>query len=207
LRSQDVFGGLGLLHPGEVLINVTLARGDGTASADMTRMGMEMQEQMYAAVEMLRKEAPGFAKCYLIDSGAGVGVRAGRGIVGHETITRADIDNNTSVPEPVAISKRSYGTHYTKGFRPPWAKSQRGLRPLPWKALIPVSFDNVMVGGRAISAEPHVMDTFRLMHTCMATGMAAGITAALAAKTGKDSLSVGYAPVRAELLKRGAILE
>jgi hypothetical protein len=206
LKEQDQFMGYAMLNPGEVSLNFTLTAGSGLSSEELTRMDGELREQALVAVDWFRREIPGFSGCYLMDTGVRVGVRAGRCIVGVETITQKDVDENTAVPEPVAMGTRGYGGHGLKSFSSPWAKRQAGLRGIPWRALLPVSFSNVIAAGRAISAEPRVIDTFRLMARCMAIGQAAGVTAALAAAHGTTALGVGYERVRSELLKQSAVL-
>lgn len=207
LAAQDRFMGIGLLNPGEVLLNFTLTAGDGVSSADLTRMDDELRQQAQLAVSWYRANIAGFERCVLVDTAQRVGVRAGRGIVGHETITPELLDANPPVPEPVALGTRSYGGHGLSAFEPPWRRSNPGLRGIPWRALLAATFGNVTAGGRAISADPRVLDSFRLMSRCMATGQAAGVTAALAASQHKPALEVGYDAVREELVRQGAVLE
>ena len=205
--AQDRFMGFALLNPGEVLLNFTLTAGSGVTAADLTRMDIELREQALVTVDWFRREIPEFAGCFLVDAAPRVGVRAGRGIVGLGTITMQDIDDNAPVAEPVALGTRGYGGHGVDGFRPAWGKSQPGVRPIPWRALLSESLGNVAAGGRGISCDPRVLDTFRLMSRCTATGQAAGVTAALAARGGTAVAEAGYGAVREELLGQGAVLE
>ena len=206
LKAQDAFMGLALLNPGEVLLNFTLTAGDGVDAADLTRMDGELRAQARLAVDWFRVAIPGFAACFLVDTAHRVGVRAGRGIIGHETITPEDLDAGTPVPEPVALGTRSYGGHGLTAFAPPWRQSNPGLRAIPWRALLPMSLANVAAGGRAISADPRVLDAFRLMARCMATGQAAGVSAALAARGTQGISEVAYDAVRDALMDQGAVL-
>jgi hypothetical protein len=165
-----------------------------------------MREQILVTLDFFRKEMPGFSDCYLVDAAAAVGVRAGRNIVGLETITQKDIDEDTPVDEPIAVGTRGYGGHGLDGFAPSWGKWHSGTRSIPLKALIPVDFRNVAVAGRAISCEVRVISTFRLMSRCMAIGQAAGVTAGLAVRDRCDVPDVGYEVIRDELLAGNAIL-
>jgi len=205
--AQDRFMGFATLNPGEVLLNFTLTAGDGLSSTDLTRMSSELREQALVTVDWFRREIPCFVNCFLVDTGAEVGVRAGRCIVGRETITCRAVDENSPVLEPIALGTRWYGGHGITAFDSPWRKSNPGVRAVPWKALLPVSFANVAAAGRAISAEVRAIDTFRLMSRCMAIGQAAGVTSALAAMGPRGAGEVQYAQVREALLKQGAVLE
>jgi glycine/D-amino acid oxidase-like deaminating enzyme len=204
LPAQDAFMGFALLNRGEALLNFTLTAGDGVDSADLTRMDHELREQAQMAVEWFREHITGFAKCFLVDTAHRVGVRAGRGIVGRQTITPETLADDAPEPQPIALGPRSYGGHGLTAFKPAWRCTTPGVKGIPWQALLPVSFSNVAAGGRAISADPRVLDTFRLMARCMATGQAAGVTAALMAS---GASAPQYPQVREVLLEQGAVLE
>ena len=169
-------------------------------------MDRELREQIPVTVGWFRRAIPGFADCFLVDSAINVGVRCGRSIVGLQTITEEVIIENPPVEEPVALGSRGYGGHGLSRFSSPWAKWHRGPRAIPWRTLLPASFTNVAVGGRGISCDHRVIDTIRLMARCMATGQAAGVTAALASRKGAGCVDVGYAAVCDALLEQGAIL-
>lgn len=205
--GQDRFMGFRTLNPDEVLLNFTLTSGSGIRSAELTRMDIELREQVVTAVDWYRREIPEFADCFLVDAAPVIGVRGGRCIVGLETITTEAVDKNKPVTEPVALGTRSYGGHSIKQFEPEWRKSNPGLRGIPMRALIPRSFTNVIAAGRAISSEVRAMDTFRLMSRCMAIGQAAGVIAGLCAKDKKQIHATSYSIVKEYLLKQGAILE
>ena len=206
-EAQDRFMGFALLNPGEVLLNFTLTTGSGLSSRDMTRMDAELREQALITVEWFRQHIPHFVQCYLVDTSTRVGVRAGRGIVGLETITTQAVDEDLPVPEPIALGTRGYGGHGVSSFSSAWAKRHPGVRAIPWRALIARSFDNVAAGGRAISCDGRSIDTFRLMSRCIAIGQAAGVSAGLAASQGKGMAAIDYCRVRDALLKQGAILQ
>ena len=205
--NQDRFMAMALLNPGEVLLNFPLVIGDALNAADLTRMDGELREQVVTTVDWFRRHINGFEQAYLLDTGVGVGVRAGRGIVGRETITAADLDHGTPVAEPVALGVRGYGGHGLRSFTDGWAKGNPGLRGIPFACLVPAGLDNVLVAGRAISAEPRVLTSIRLMARCAAIGQAAGVAAALAAAGAATVPKVEYAAVREVLLAQGAILE
>lgn len=207
LGAQDRFMGFGLLNPGEVLLNFTLTVGDGLSSADMTRMDGELREQAFMTVEWFRAHIPGFAACFLVDTACRVGVRAGRGIVGVDTLTPESLADETPVAEPVGLTARGYGGHYLERFEPPWRHYQAGVRGLPRGVLVSASFDNVTAGGRALSCDGRVIDSVRLMARCLVSGQAAGVLAAQAARDHNPAADLPYSAVRMELLAQGAILE
>jgi hypothetical protein len=57
---------------------------------------------------------------------------------------------------------------------------------IPYRALLPVGIDNVIVAGRSISTDRATQGSTRVMPNCFAMGEAAGTAAALLAKQGTD---------------------
>ena len=73
--------------------------------------------------------------------------------------------------------------------------------------LISKSFRNVLACGRDISSEPMLVETFRMMNTCMAMGEAAGLMAALSIRNHTEHAQLSYAMLRKETEKRNFIPE
>ncbi len=182
--AQNAF----MLHPsgmhGDFLLNITLTDGDPFDPADLTRMDVELREQVPIILDWLRNNIPEFRNCILEGTAPAIGVRNSRQLVGRETIRCEDLDAGTVVAKPVAIGMRSYGGHGLTGFRQDWAHSQSGLRGIPYGVLLSPECDNLAVGGRAISVEPRAVTAIRLMAQCFATGQAAGTIAAGTATSG-----------------------
>ena len=164
---------------GDVLLNLTAVSGNALDLADLTRMDIELREQIPVILDWMRKKLPGFEECRLSAVAPQIGVRGSCNVKGRAVITAADLDNDTPVDEPVAMGKRSYGGHYLHQFRSPWGTGSSGYRAIPYGALRPAGLDNLSVGGRCISIESKAVSAVRLMPVCMATGQAAGIAAAL----------------------------
>ncbi|MBE6612147.1 MAG: FAD-dependent oxidoreductase [Ruminococcaceae bacterium] len=193
------------LNPGVVNVAVCYNEGDALNSRDMSRMDGEMRENVFAIVDYLRKEMPGFSRCYLLETAAHVGVRVGQGIVGMDSVSKELIAAGMATDTPVALINRSYGAHAnsSKTFMATWSHSSSGFSAVPMGALVSPSLSNALAAGRCISADPHTVATFRMMNTCMTLGEAAGIMASL----GGDMRTLAYARLRPELDKAGFILE
>lgn len=178
---QDRFMGTPVGEKGEdFLLNLTAVSGCAQDPAEMTRMDLELREQIPVVLEWAKKTLPGFANCHLVAVAPVIGVRGGRNMVGIEHITAKDLEENTPVTEPVAIGKRTYGEHYIKTFIAPWAFWKGGgPRAVPYGALRSVNIANLAAGGRGIGIEPKAVSAIRLMPVCIATGQAAGIAAAM----------------------------
>lgn len=169
-RAWDYFGFSILLNPGVVQVGLCYNVGDGVDSRDMTRMDQELREENYKMVNFLREYMPGFQHCWLEQTAQRVGVRVSRCIRGTDTLTEDDLFSD-NYRNPVALCWRNIGAHSNKKkFMNDWAKQMNGCAAIPMGTLIPKDFDNVVVGGRCISADIKLTNAFRMMNTCMTTG-------------------------------------
>jgi hypothetical protein len=77
---------------------------------------------------------------------------------------------------------------------------------IPLRCLIPQKVQGLIVAGRCISGTHEAHSSYRVMPIVMATGQAAGVTAALAAHSGASVRDVPVREVQSELLRQGASL-
>ena len=76
---------------------------------------------------------------------------------------------------------------------------------IPYRSLVPVSFDNVLVAGRCIGTDRAMQASVRVMPGCFITGQAAGVAAGFACESGSVR-SVSINQVQSALLSMGAYL-
>lgn len=202
-RNQDLFMGNQLGNSDLVQLNLSLTAGNALNPSELTKMDIELREQVFVILEWLQKEFPEFRDSRLAGVAPKIGVRAGRNIVAREMITCEDLVLNTPVAEPVAVGRCSIGGHGINRFRNPWEKTVPHPRSIPYGALRPADTDNLLACGRCIGVETKAISSVRLMPICMATGHAAGVAAALSAAPGRIA---EYAAVREKLLEQHAIL-
>lgn len=77
---------------------------------------------------------------------------------------------------------------------------------IPYRSLIPVSFDNVLTAGRCMGTDRQMEASIRVMPGCYITGQAAGIAAAMACDVGDDVRSVDVKKLQKALAENGAYL-
>jgi len=77
---------------------------------------------------------------------------------------------------------------------------------IPFRALIPLRLDNVLVGGRCFSATHDAHASVRSMAQCMAMGQAAGTAAALCTAQKRSPRELEIAHLQHMLRENGAIL-
>lgn len=204
--AYDHFGGyISMLAPGVTQVFGYII-GDATDSKDMTRMDRELREQNLKMLEFLRAYMPGYENGWLEQAAHRVGVRVTRRIYGMETITEEIIFGKDYI-NPVALCWRHIGGHAnSKKFEAPWIRHEKGVAGIPMGTLIPKMFDNVVVAGRCISAELHLVDAYRMMDTCMTTGEAAGLLAYLAIRNHKKVHNISYEELLPLMKENGFIL-
>jgi ribulose 1,5-bisphosphate synthetase/thiazole synthase len=78
---------------------------------------------------------------------------------------------------------------------------------IPYRALVPLKADNLLVAGRCVSTEFHALAAVRIISICMSTGQAAGIAAALCLKEGVSPRRLDGRKVRQAMIDDGVPLD
>lgn len=77
---------------------------------------------------------------------------------------------------------------------------------VPYLCLVPKGVDNLLVAGRAISADALAGSAVRMMPSCMAFGQAAGVAAAMSAASGAAPRDLDVEELRRRLVEQGAFV-
>ena len=105
--------------------------------------------------------------------------------------------------DPVMPFVRQWGEHAASmkhGFGGEVHGELDGLGAVPYGALVPVDFSNVLACGLCISVEEDYVKTIRMMPNCIVSGQVAGTAAALALDVAKGDVgAVPYAELRRRL--------
>lgn len=193
---------------GEVALNSTRVTSVlGTDVWDLTRAEWESRRQMAEIAAFMRKYVPGFADAYVVQSGVGIGVRETRRIVGEYAMTVDDVLGARKFEDAVARGTYPVDIHSPTGRGTTLKRVPSGeWYEVPLRCLLPKGVEGLLVAGRCISGTHEAHSSYRVTPTCMATGQAAGVCAALASAQGKRPREVPVRAVQAELLKQGALL-
>jgi hypothetical protein len=178
----------------EVIVCLAHSRNcDCTSVKDLTRMMIEQRQQVQHLVVFLRKYIPGFEQCWLIDTSPLMGVRESRRIVGEYVMTGEDIVYARKFPDAIARDCHGLDVHHPTDVghikhidvpQPDGTVKEVRFKPgeyneIPYRSLVPLKIDNLLVAGRCISADFLAQSGTRLVLTCMHMGNAAGTAAAL----------------------------
>ncbi len=195
-------------YPDEVTVNMTrVVDVDPLDPVDLTRAEVESRLQAMQLFEFFRNRVPGFQNARLAGTGTQIGIRESRRIVGRYTLTREDVLAGRKFDDAVARSAYPIDLHNPSGS----GTTTHRLRPgesyeIPYRCLVPVNRDALLVAGRCISTTHEALASTRLTPTVMTLGQAAGTAAALASQNGARVADVDAKTLRTRLVADGVLL-
>ncbi len=168
------------------------------ALAAMERVGRELA---HALVRFLAGNVPGFAAAFLAALPARVGIRESRRVRGEARLEEADILCGATFPDAVALS--TWPIEMREQATGARLRFPEGDRPcqIPLGALRARGFSNLFVAGRCLSGSHEAQAALRVIGTCLATGEAAGLAAAIRA-AGTEPAASTVCAMREALLRR-----
>ena len=195
-------------YPDEVTVNMTrVVDIDPLDPHDLTRAEIEARLQAMQLLEFFRKRVPGFENARIAATGAQVGIRESRRIVGRYTLTRDDVLSARRFEDAVARSAYPIDIHNPSGTGTTTARLKPGESyEIPYRCMVPINREQLLVAGRCISTTHEALASTRLTPTVMTLGQAAGTAAALARKRRVNVAAVDVAELRATLEADGVDL-
>ncbi|WP_411679042.1 FAD-dependent oxidoreductase [Clostridium thailandense] len=134
---------------------------------DLTETQMSVRRTMFEAIDYLKEKVPGFKNAYLIDIAPQTGTRGSRRIHGVYTLSKMDLDN-------------TYEHEDTIGVVPPFNFNVcKTPTEIPYRVMVPVKIENLLVAGRSFSSTHEANDWSNLIPHCSTLGQAAGVAAAV----------------------------
>ena len=194
------------LKKGEAWINMTRVNGvDGTDPVSLTRGEFIARGQISEIVKYLVGYVPGFKNAYLLRTAPFLGIRETRRIVGEYIMNQDDILSRRKFDDAIAVASYPLDIHHPTGgdCTLEWSGD---CYDIPYRSLLPLKVENLLVTGRSISTTHEAMSAIRVMASCMAMGEAAGRAAKMAIKDNVQPSKVNVEKLREELLANGAYL-
>lgn len=194
--------------PGVVIVNTSRVQGlDATDPLQLSRAEMIGRRQCTQIFDFLRRRCPGFENAIRMDASSQIGVRESRHVEGIYTLTADDLARRRDFPDPIALGGYPIDIHSAEKAETDSVHFAEGTTyQIPMRSLLVEMPDNLVIGGRCISATHEAMAAFRVTPIAMAIGQAAGTIAATATATGTPPAQVDYGAVRTQLLAHGAKL-
>ncbi|MCE5240428.1 FAD-dependent oxidoreductase [bacterium] len=168
-------------RPGEVAFNcprITFV--NGAKAEDLTKVQVQGRKVIPKIMEFCRRYLAGFDDAYLVLTAPLPGIRESRRIVGEYVLTAEDCLQPTRFPDRIAKSSYPVDVHNPSGVGITLKKLPPGeYHDIPYRCLVPLGVDDLLVAGRCISATFEAQAAIRIEPTCRALGEAAGTAAAL----------------------------
>ena len=172
---------------------------DGLDVDALSAAETQLRGEMFKVAELFRKRVAGCEQCYPAGPAPSVGQRRARAIFCEYDIQQTDCTEGRQFDDQVGCF----------GFidQPAYSVKDAGAYGIPYRALLPLALDNVLIAGRMMSVELVAHASTRNTVCCLICGQAAGTAAALAAKSGKTPKELDVAQLREQLRKDGVLLK
>jgi hypothetical protein len=151
---------------------------------DLTFVSINGRKETRKNFNVMKKYLPGWENAVISSSLPQLGVRCSRQIKGEYTINEKD-----------------YFTLENRKFKD---LVVRCTADIPYRSLVPVNVENLLIAGRAISTTYEMLDSFRTIVPCMAIGQAAGAAAALSVTNKVRPRDLDTDLLRTTLIHQGA---
>jgi len=180
---------------------------DATQSEDLSRSRL-MGLRHYRSGCFTAEEHPTYIAPLL-------GVRQSRHIEAEYLVTLADLVERRTFPDAISYTACHFDSHaidfeFESDESAFWIWGCRNWRTrtaceIPYRALLPVGLDNVLLGCRAVGATPDAHQSFRMQRDMQRIGEVAGLAAAFVARFGSKAGEVPLNWLREQLESTGGL--
>lgn len=206
-RTGKTLGGGNIGHTYDV---------DGTDERSLTKSLIWGRKSMTEFERYYREYLDGYEEMELAATGAILGIRESRRILGDYVMVLDDFINRASFDDEIGRYAYPVDIHPSdtsvEGFKK-FEKEYYNLRykdgesyGIPYRALTPKGLQNVLVAGRCVSCDRYMQSSIRVMPGCYITGQAAGVAAAMAAEKNTDTRGIDIKELQSRLKAIGAYL-
>jgi len=172
----------------------------------LTRAEIEGRRQALEYLRFLTEQIAGYSKAQLVSFGTQIGIRESRRVRGEYRMTREDVLNARQFDDQIGLCGAPIEEHHA-GSDTKWVYLPDGsCVGIPFRALIPMQLENVLVAGRCFSATHDAHASVRSMAQCMAMGQAAGTAMALCVAERRSPRELRAAALQDKLRQHSAIL-
>lgn len=194
--------------------NVTRVSGvDATEPWAIAAAEIEGRRQVSEYTRFLTEAVPGYRDAFLMTTSVWIGARESRRLVGEYVLTRDDVMQARQFDDAIALCGAPIEDH-DGGTGTIWKYVGSGdtgeptglTYGVPYRTLVPVGVDGLLVSGRCFSATHTAHASARSIAQCLSYGQAAGTAAALAIDSARRVRDVDTDGLRQTLSQDGVIL-
>lgn len=199
-------------NPVEWRANLTQIRNpDGTAVSGIDARQLswgerEGRRQVWDTFQFIRESTPGFERAYLADIAPQVGIRETRRVKGEYMLTEDDVLDCAAFADAIGVNGWPVEDHVAGSVEFRFQRNERGYNQLPYRMIVPVGVDNLLVAGRCASMTHGGQSAARVSGPCFVMGQAAGSAAHLALKAGTRVRHLDVRMLQDHLKSEGAWL-
>ncbi|MBU0610837.1 MAG: FAD-dependent oxidoreductase, partial [Armatimonadetes bacterium] len=156
----------------------------------LSQIEVEARLKIWDALQLLKRQLPGWEKAWLIDTACQLGVRRSRRLKGLYQLQESET-SQIDFRHPDAIGR---GNDFRK----------RDLSyDIPYGTLVPEKLDGLLTCGRCLSCTHEALEPIREIHVCWVSGEGAGLAAAMAVAQGIQPREVSVPDLQAKLRAAG----
>jgi hypothetical protein len=199
-------------NPIEWRANLTQIRNaDGTAvsgidAGQLSAGEVEGRRQCWDVFEFIRGVTPGFERAYIVEIAPQIGIRETRRVKGEAMVSEDDILECRDFPDAIGVQGWPVEAHIAGDVKFVFARRPRGFNQLPYRMVVPLGVDNLLVAGRCASMTHEGQSSARVTGPCFVMGQAAGTAAALALQKGVFPRALEIKGLQEALERDGAYL-
>jgi hypothetical protein len=177
-------------NPAEWRANLTQIRNpDGSAvsgiDAEQLAFGeIEGRRQVRDTFEFIRGVTPGFERAYIAEIAPQIGIRETRRVRGEYMLSEDDVLDCVDFADSVGVNGWPVEEHVAGNVEFRFQRVARGFNQLPYRMIVPLTVENLLVAGRCASMTHGGQSAARVSGPCFVMGQAAGTAAHLALKIG-----------------------
>ncbi len=180
---------------------------DPTSVYDLSSAEMIARDQVREIYEFMKKNADGLENSFLMMTASEIGIRESRMIVGEYILTEQDCRAFKKFEDSIAASNYEIDIHNPEGSGTSHYFFPEGeYYTIPYRSLIPLGADNLLVAGRCISSDHGAQASYRIMPVVCCIGEAAGVAVAIAKANDSEVRDVPVTDLQNTLKRRGAFL-
>ena len=173
----------------------------------LTEAEITAREQVYEMMRFLREAVDGCENARLLSTALHIGIRESRRVIGDYVLCEKDLVSLARFEDAIAVSNYAIDIHSPDGSGTRFQEFRDGeWYEIPYRALLPKGFENLLVAGRCISSTHEAQASYRIMPYCAEIGQAAGCAAAVAKKSGKTVRTVDVKEVQRILRSEGFVI-
>lgn len=181
---------------------------DGTDAAQLSDAEVQGRRQIVDFFQFLRESTPGFEQSYILEIAPQVGIRETRRVLGEYQLTEADVLQCASFDDTIGVNGWMIEEHVAGNIAFKWQDIPhcRGFNHLPYRMLLPLHVDNLLMAGRCASMTHMGQSAARVSGGCFVMGQAAGTAAALAIQANVRPRDLNVTALQTRLEADGAYL-